>query len=66
VKGTASDNVAVAKVTWQAVGSSGTATGTGNWAAGSIPLYVGDNSIVVRAYDAAGNSSWKSLLVIRH
>ncbi len=66
VKGTASDNVGVAKVTWQAGSASGTASGTNQWTASAIPLLVGDNTVVVRAYDAAGNSSWRSLLVIRN
>jgi hypothetical protein len=66
VKGTASDNVGVTKVTWQSTAASGTATGTNNWTAGSIPLLVGDNTIVVRAYDAAGNMTWRSLLAIRN
>ena len=65
VKGTASDNVGVSKVTWQASAGSGTATGTTSWTAASIPLFVGDNTVVVRAYDAAGNMSWRSVLVIR-
>jgi len=65
LKGTAADNIAVSKVTWQGGGATGTATGTTNWTAGPIPLFVGDNNILVRAYDIAGNMSWKSLLVIR-
>ncbi len=66
VSGTASDNVAVAKVTWQSGGiGSGTATGTTSWSAPSIPLLIGTNTIVLRAYDAAGNSSWRSLTVVR-
>ena len=66
VSGTATDNVGVAKVTWQsAVAGSGTATGTSSWTVPSIPLLVGTNTIVLRAYDAAGNSSWRSLSVVR-
>ena len=65
VAGTASDSVGVSQVTWQSAVSSGTATGTTNWTAQAVPLLVGDNTIVVRAYDAAGNSSWRSVLVIR-
>ena len=65
VAGTASDNVAVAKVTWQNAQSSGTATGTNNWTAGPIPLLVGSNIITIRAYDVAGNHADRSILVIR-
>lgn len=66
VTGTASDNVGVAKVTWTAsTGSSGTATGTTNWSTSAIPLYQGTTTIVVTASDAAGNSSWRSVVVTR-
>jgi hypothetical protein len=66
LKGTASDNVSVTKVTWQSNTASGTATGTTSWTASAVPLLLGDNVIIVRAYDAAGNSAWRSLLVIRN
>jgi Matrixin len=66
VSGTADDNVAVTAVTWSTGSSSGSAAGTVNWAAGPIPLYIGYNTIVIRAYDAAGNSAWRSLTVNRH
>jgi len=65
ISGTASDNVGVAKITWQCGAVSGNATGTANWRASAIPLYVGDNTVTVRAYDTAGNTAWRSLLVIR-
>jgi hypothetical protein len=66
VSGSASDNVGVVKVTWQnTLAGSGAATGTTNWSAASIPLYHGTNTLVLRAYDAAGNSSWRSLTVVR-
>lgn len=67
VSGTASDNVGVASVTWStSTGASGTATGTNPWATPPIPLYIGATTIIVRAYDAAGNTSWRSLMVTRH
>ena len=66
VKGTASDNVGVSKVTWTSSAGTGTATGTTNWIASAVPLLVGDNSIIVRAYDSAGNMSWRRVLVIRY
>ena len=65
-KGSAWDNVGVTKVTWQAAAGSGNAAGTNNWTASGIPLLVGNNTIIVRAYDAAGNTAWRSVLVIRN
>jgi hypothetical protein len=65
LKGTARDNTAVAAVSWtSAAGQSGAATGTTNWSV-TIPLYTGINNLVIRATDAAGNSSWRSLSVTR-
>ena len=50
---------------WTAsTGSSGTASGTTAWNA-SVPLLVGTNVVTVRAYDAAGNSAWRSLTIVR-
>ena len=67
VTGSASDNVGVAKVTWQnTLAGSGTAAGTIAWSAANIPLYPGSNTLILRAYDAAGNSSWRSLTVVRN
>jgi hypothetical protein len=66
VSGTATDNVGVASVTWvTSNGTSGTATGTTNWSTPSIPLYIGSTTIVVTAADAAGNTTWRSLMVTR-
>jgi hypothetical protein len=63
--GTASDNVAVASVTWSTnTGSSGTAAGTGQWSA-TIPLLVGSNTVTVRATDTSGNGSWRTVVVTR-
>jgi hypothetical protein len=65
IGGTASDNVAVAAVKWtNSTGSAGVAAGTAAWSA-NIPLLVGTNVITVRAYDAAGNSAWRALTVVR-
>jgi hypothetical protein len=64
--GTASDNAGVTGVTWTtSTGTSGTAAGTSYWNTGDIPLLVGANTIVVRARDAAGNTSWRSVTVTR-
>jgi hypothetical protein len=67
VQGTAQDNVGVALVTWASSnGESGKASGTNNWITPPIPLYVGATTITIRASDAAGNTSWRSLTVIRN
>jgi hypothetical protein len=65
ISGVASDNVGVTSVEWStSTGSAGNATGTTSWSA-TIPLLVGNNVVTVRAYDAAGNSSWRALTVVR-
>jgi hypothetical protein len=66
VSGTASDNVGVSSVTWSSsAGASGTATGTANWTTPPIPLYLGTITILINAYDAAGNTSWRSVVVTK-
>jgi hypothetical protein len=63
--GTASDNVGVTSVTWSTnTGQSGTASGTTSWSA-SIPLLKGSNAVTIKAYDAAGNCGWRSVVVTR-
>ena len=65
LSGTAADNVGVTAVKWTtSTGGSGVATGTTNWSA-IVPLLVGDNVVTVRAYDAAGNSGWRAITVVR-
>ncbi|MCL5745995.1 MAG: matrixin family metalloprotease, partial [Acidobacteria bacterium] len=65
VRGTASDSGGVASVTWtNSVGGSGEASGTENWTA-TVNLRQGTNTITIRAFDVAGNSSWRSLTVVR-
>jgi len=67
VSGTAHDNVKVASVTWSSsTGGTGIASGTDNWTTPPITLYVGTTTITVRASDAAGNTSWRSITVTRH
>jgi hypothetical protein len=39
--------------------------GTESWIAGPIPLLQGNNNITIRAFDLAGNMSWRSLTVVR-
>jgi hypothetical protein len=66
VRGSASDNTGVTSVVWfTAAGASGSATGTTSWSTSPIPLIRGDNSIVIRGFDAAGNMAWRSLSVTR-
>ena len=66
IAGTASDNVGVTLVSWATnFGSAGSASGTTAWSA-AIPLLVGNNSVTVRAYDAAGNVGWRSVVISRH
>lgn len=65
ISGTAADNVAVTLVKWtNSTGGTGTASGTVSWSA-SVPLLVGTNMVTIRAYDDAGNSSWRALTVVR-
>jgi hypothetical protein len=67
LSGVASDNVGVTAVRWSnTFGQGGDAIGTTNWQIASIPLLVGTNKITVRAYDAAGNSRWQLVTVVRH
>ena len=64
--GSASDSVGVVSVTCEnSNGGSMTAQGTANWTCKDIPLLKGSNPIIVRARDAAGNSSWRSVFVTR-
>ena len=66
IGGTASDNVGVALVSWATnFGQAGVASGTAVWSA-AIPLIVGNNSVTVRATDAAGNVGWRSVVIARH
>jgi predicted Zn-dependent protease len=64
--GTATAGAGLASVKWSdAFGDSGVATGTSSWSV-SVPLLVGTNAITLRAYDAAGNSAWRSVTVVRN
>lgn len=63
--GTASDASGIASVTWSTnLGSSGIAQGATSWRA-EIPLLRGYNTVTIRATDGAGNTAWRSVLVIR-
>jgi hypothetical protein len=66
ITGTAADNSGVIEVTWTtSAGASGKASGTTYWTAADIPLLVGANVVIIRARDAAGNTSWRSVTVTR-
>lgn len=65
ITGTASDASGVAQVTWQnRTGSSGIASGIPAWRA-TVPLIRGINAITIQAQDAAGNVTWRSVIVTR-
>lgn len=63
LSGTASDNTGVTLIRWETVSIIGTASGTTSWNINSIPLQPGANSILVIAYDAAGNNTYAELRV---
>jgi hypothetical protein len=66
VRGVAADNTGVTHVAWSSnTAGGGTAVGTKQWVADSIPLLKGTNYIIVRAFDAAGNTAWRSIVVTR-
>lgn len=63
VGGTVTGTVAVTAVEWVTDrGSRGTATGTNNWLAG-VPLKSGQNTVTVKATDAYGLTSSRSIVV---
>lgn len=65
VSGTAADNAGVVAVKWStSLGDSGVATGASKWTF-EAPVFVGNAAITVRAYDAAGNSAWRAVTVVR-
>lgn len=66
LRGTARDNVGVVRVTWtSSTSGAGLAEGTSVWVTPPIALLVGLNTITIRAYDAAGNVAWRSIMVTR-
>lgn len=66
VRGAASDDQAVTRVTWRnsSTGASGIASGTTSWWA-NVSLRVGPNTVVITAHDAQGNTSEGSLTFVR-
>ncbi len=66
ITGTAADSGGIKSITWTASGGrSGTANGTTSWSIPDFALRVGDNTIVIRAWDEAGNTSWRSFIITR-
>ncbi|MBI5895904.1 MAG: hypothetical protein HZB24_07860, partial [Desulfobacterales bacterium] len=64
-KGAASDNVGVERVLWSnSLGGSGKALGRNKWQITDLHLYRGQNLITITAYDAAGNSTSATKVVI--
>jgi hypothetical protein len=62
--GSASDNVAVTRVTWVSdQGGSGTANGTTSWSVSGVTLYEGANVLTVTAWDAANNTRTDTITV---
>jgi hypothetical protein len=67
VGGVSAGGTGITQVAWQtSTGQSGTADGTDHWVATNIPLMTGTNTVVIKAYDAAGGSAWASVVVVRH
>jgi len=65
ISGTASDKVGVTAVKWSnSYGDGGAVSGTANWSV-TVPLLTGNNAITIRAFDAAGNSGWRAITVVR-
>lgn len=63
--GTANDNVGVKQISWSTnFGTTGVASGTKVWSA-IVPVLVGNNTVTVRASDAAGNISWRTVVIMR-
>jgi hypothetical protein len=66
--GVAKDNQKVARVTWvtslgNGVADMSSAGASATWSAAGVPLAEGDNTVVLRAYDSAGNRSTTRLSV---
>ncbi|MEP6716649.1 MAG: matrixin family metalloprotease, partial [Terriglobia bacterium] len=67
IAGTAVGGQGIAKISWQTSGgATGTGAGASPWLVAGVPLLVGSNTILVRAYDQKGNSGWSTVVVVRH
>ena len=67
ITGTAADPDGISTVTWSNSANSTNpmpANGSTNWHA-TVPLEIGDNTIIVRAHTPAGAVAWADVLVVR-
>lgn len=64
VSGTARDNRGIRDVTWECGGTTGVAAGTAEWSF-TLPLLKGENNLIVRARDDAGNVTWRTRSITR-
>ncbi len=65
--GTASDPSGIGQVTWLTnSGATGTATGTTSWVIPSIPVYPGQNVVIVEAKSNAGTMKWSSVEITKN
>lgn len=64
ISGHATDNVGVTLVTYQLNGGTETPCfGTASWATPAITLDAGANTVIIKAYDAAGNTDTETLSI---
>jgi hypothetical protein len=67
ITGAASDNVSIRDIDWTSDGNrAGKAVGTSSWRIDNYPLVRGNNTVLIRATDNAGNSSWQTLSITRN
>jgi hypothetical protein len=64
ISGTATDNTAVSQVVWvNDRGQSETVAGTESWTIDQLHIHRGTNILTITAYDAAGNSQSKTIIL---
>jgi hypothetical protein len=64
VAGTASDDGVLERVVWSYGAESGVAAGTESWTIADLPVQSGAATLVITAYDDAGNSSSAELVIV--
>jgi hypothetical protein len=66
IAGTAGDSNGLENVSWRTNSqASGIATGTSNWSASGIPLFPGQNTIIVQATNINGVARWVTLTITK-
>jgi hypothetical protein len=66
ISGTASDSEGLQSVTWRTNSqASGTTTGTTSWTASGIPLYAGQNTVIVQATNINGVARFVTLTITK-